>query len=104
MDVNKHDWQLFTEKLPEWQERYMEKLEKEYIQILLKKDKLASEKFWELEKEINKDKKSPGVNLELNKSEMELDIMRLLKEKAITMDDLIDFSDELRDRVKSFAD
>lgn len=103
MDVNKRDWQLFTEKLPEWQERYMEKLEKEYIQILLKKDKLASEKFWELEKEINKDKKSPGVNLELNKSEMELDIMRLLREKAITMDDLSDFSEELRDRVKSFA-
>ena len=46
--------------LPKWQETYMERLIKEYIS-LLNEEKLASEKFWELEKRINKDKRSPGV-------------------------------------------
>lgn len=36
----------------------MERLIKEYIS-LLNEEKLASEKFWELEKRINKDKRSP---------------------------------------------
>ena len=104
MDVNKKDWKLFVDCLPEWQERYMEKLGKEYVELLLRPDKQASEKFWELEKTIKKDKKSPGVMLELRKSDMEYDIMRLLKDKVISMDDLSDFSDELRERVKSFAE
>ena len=104
MDVNIHDWKLFKEKLPEWQERYMDKLEKEYVQIILNGDKLPSEKFWELKKAIDRDKKSPGVGLELRKSEMEIDIMLLLKDKAISIEDLNDFSNELLDRIKSYIE
>ena len=52
-----HDWKLFTEKLPLWQERYMEKLEEDYISILSDKTKAASEKFWKLDQIIKEDKK-----------------------------------------------
>lgn len=45
------DWKLFRSKIGEWQEAYMDKLNKEYIE-LLNGDKLPSEKFWELEKRI----------------------------------------------------
>ena len=38
----------------------MERLAAEYI-ALLQTDKSASAKFWELEKRIKQDKKSPGV-------------------------------------------
>ena len=48
-DVSKKDWKLFQEKLPDWQEAYMEKLLKEYIKLLQKKSN-ASDRFWELEK------------------------------------------------------
>ena len=51
MDVNEKDWKLFRKNLPDWQESYMEKLIKEYIEFL-KGDGLASDKFWELEKKI----------------------------------------------------
>ena len=95
-----HDWKLFTEKLPLWQERYMEKLEEDYISILSDKTKAASEKFWKLDQIIKEDKKSPGVRLELRKSNMELDIMRLFKDGAITLEDLDGFSEELIERVK----
>ena len=51
MDIfTERDWKLFRAKLPEWQENYMDKLNKEYTEIL-NSDKLPSEKFWELEKE-----------------------------------------------------
>ncbi len=52
MDVNEKDWKLFRKKLPGWQENYIEKLIKEYVDFL-NVDGLASDKFWELEKKIN---------------------------------------------------
>ncbi len=58
------DWKLFRSKIGEWQEAHMDKLNKEYIE-LLNGDKLPSEKFWELEKRIKNDKKSAGVMLEM---------------------------------------
>lgn len=104
MDVNNNDWKLFTERLPKWQERYMERLEDEYIKLLSDKDKPASERFWELEKLIRLDKKNPGVLLELRKNNMEIDIMLLLRNEVITLDDLKDFSDELREAVKGYME
>jgi len=67
--ISKSDWKLFREKLPEWQEKYMEKLVGEYVVFLSQDDKAASEKFWEMEKRIKKDRKNPGVIMELEKSE-----------------------------------
>ena len=34
MDISKKDWKLFREKLPDWQENYMDKLNKQYIELL----------------------------------------------------------------------
>lgn len=44
----KKDWALFREKIVEWQEAYMDKLNKEYIDLLNSEGK-PSEKFWALE-------------------------------------------------------
>jgi len=33
-DISKSDWQLFNKLLPEWQERYMNRLNQEYKRIL----------------------------------------------------------------------
>ena len=62
--------------------------------------KNISEKFWELEKRIREDKRHPGVIMELKKSEVIWDIVRLIRLKIITYDDLSDFSDELQNEVK----
>ena len=60
MELNEKDWKLFRQKLPEWQEAYMEKLIEEYKGIL-NNNNIASDKFWELDKRIKSDKKSTGV-------------------------------------------
>ena len=49
--ITKKDWKLYQEKLPKWQENYMEKLCKEYIE-LLSSDKQGSEKWWALKERI----------------------------------------------------
>jgi len=41
MDISKSDWKLFREKLPGWQEAYMERLNNEYVALLT-----SNEKAW----------------------------------------------------------
>ena len=100
MDISQMDWKLFREKLSGWQEKYMEGLVKEYVNFLNDDTSPASEKFWELEKRIKEDKHHPGVIMELKKSEVIWDIVRLIRLKVITYDDLSEFSEELQQEVK----
>lgn len=101
--ISKKDWKLFQEKIGKWQERYMERLSEEYIQ-LLSSDKCASEKFWELDKRIKQDKKKPGVLIRLSKSEMFFNLNMLLNDEAITLEDLNEFSEELQENIKEFRE
>mgnify|MGYP000682951004 CR=1 FL=1 len=93
------DWKLFRKKLPEWQENYMDRLNKEYQQILAQ-DKNPSEIFWELEERIWQDKKQTGVVVRgMSRSKMYEHILDLLLEGAITLDDLTEFSEDIQERM-----
>lgn len=102
-EFSKKDWTLFRNKVPEWQENYMEKLNKEYIDIL-NGDGYSSEKFWKLDKSIREDKKKAGVRLEMSRSNMFYNILSLINEGVITFDDLEEFSDDLKDTVSHFIE
>ena len=94
----KKDWALFREKVADWQEAYMDKLNKKYIELLNGEGK-PSEKFWALENRIRNDKKDTGVQLRMSRSNCISNIVSLLNECAITMDDLKEFSDELKETI-----
>ena len=94
----KKDWALFREKVADWQEAYMDKLNKKYIELLNGEGK-PSEKFWALENMIRNDKKDTGVQLRMSRSNCISNIVSLLNEGAITMDDLKEFSDELKETI-----
>ena len=81
-----------------WQESYMDKLNKEYIELLSSEGK-PSEKFWALEERIRNDKKDTGVQLKMSRSNCIPNIISLLNEGAITMKDLEEFSDELKETI-----
>lgn len=102
VQVNEKDWKLFRKKLPEWQEKYMDRLCNEYIKILTSKEK-ASDRFWEIEKRIKMDKKCTGVVAEMSRSQMYDNLTALIIENAITIDDLQDFSEETIEIVKRWA-
>ena len=90
------DWKIFRSKIAGWQEAYMDKLNKEYMGILNGEGN-PSDKFWKLEKRIREDKKDCGVQCEMSRSNQFSIMISLLNEGAITMEDLDDFSDDLKD-------
>ena len=95
--IEEKDWKLYREKLPEWQEAYMEQLIEEYAE-LLNSDKAASEKFWALDKRIRADRQSFGVRVnEESGSKLKNILTGLIIEHVISVDDLQDFSEELRE-------
>ena len=52
-----------------------------------------------MEKRIKRDRKTPGVCIELSKSNMFWDIARLIHDKVISMEDLEEFSNDLKEAV-----
>ena len=99
--VFEEDWKLFRKLLPGWQEAYMERLAKEYME-LLSSDRQASDKFWALDKRIKQDKRRTGVLVSgASRSNMFQLIINLINEEAISEDDLKEFSEDLRDSVKT---
>jgi hypothetical protein len=102
-NFSEKDWKIFKRKIPEWQEAYMERLNNEYIE-LLNGEGYASEKFWMLEKRIGQDKKACGVKCDMSRSNQFNIMISLLLEGAITLDDLEEFSDDLKSRIKSFVE
>lgn len=98
----KKDWVLFREKISDWQEAYMNKLNKEYIELLSGEGR-PSEKFWTLEERIRNDKKDTGVQLKMSRSNCIPNIISLLNEEVITMEDLDEFSDELKETILMYC-
>ena len=101
--INEKDWKLFRKKLPGWQEDCMNRLNKEYIEILSQDEKSPSDIFWELEDRIKRDKKLTGVIArDVCRSNMYGLLIDLLRENVITLEDLSDFSEDLQERLRWF--
>ncbi|GMA09105.1 hypothetical protein GCM10025886_22560 [Tetragenococcus halophilus subsp. flandriensis] len=98
-DFTEKDWKLFRKKVVGWQEAYMDKLNRSYID-LLSEDKKPSEKFWDLSKRITEDKKRTGVQLEMSRSKLIMNIVSLIMDEVISFDDLEEFSDDLQETIK----
>lgn len=98
-EISEKDWKLFREKLPIWQDTYMDKLNQEYVEILSSSNNPA-DKFWGLEKRINTDKHKTGVVCDMRRSKMVENIISLITEGVIGIDDLAEFSDNLKSTVQ----
>lgn len=95
---SKRDQLLFCKKIAGWQEAYIGRLNREYIE-LLSRDGSEAEKFWELYRRIRRDKRNTGVQAEMRNSEILANLCRLVNEGVIGYDDLDGFSEELREDV-----
>lgn len=99
MSYKESDWKLFRKLIPVWQERYITKLNKEYIGILIQ-DKNASTIFLELNDRIKKDRNSPGVIIEMSRSLLVENLISLIKHNVITLDELDDLSEETKESIQ----
>ena len=99
--INEKDWKLFRKKLPGWQEDCMNRLNKEYMEILSQEGKNPSDIFWELDSRLKRDKNLTGVIArDMKRSNMYGLLIDLLRENTITLDNLSDFSEELQERLR----
>lgn len=89
---------LFCKKIAGWQEAYIGRLNREYIE-LISRDGPETEKFRELDRRLHRDKNRVGVQTEMRSSGLLADLCRLINEGAIVYDDLDGFSEELRENV-----
>ena len=72
----------------------MAKLNKEYI-ALLSENNNPSTNFWKLKKRIRQDVKSPGVAIDIRRSDFFVEILSLMNAGVINREDLADFSKEV---------
>lgn len=93
---------VVKKRLPSWQEAFMASRIKEYTKLLSDEYKLASNRFWQLDKMIKEDRKKSGVIVELSPSYKHLILLNLLREGAIIESDLEGFSEELIEVVRYF--
>ncbi|EOS66239.1 hypothetical protein C816_01285 [Oscillibacter sp. 1-3] len=63
-----------------------------------------SEKFWKLDKRIRSDKRNPGVQLQMTRTNFIYNIIALINNDAISIEALEDFSYELKETVKAFLE
>lgn len=73
-----------------------------YVKLLSDETKLASARFWQLDKMIKEDRKKTGVIAEMSCSDKDLILLNLLREGASTESDLEGFSEELIEVVRYF--
>ena len=78
------------------------RLNKEYIE-LLRGDGSEADKFWKLCKRIREDRRCVGVQISMRGSDPLPIICRMINEGAITLGDLDEFSEELRESVASIT-
>ena len=103
-DVAESDWKLFKKMLPQWQERYMEKLINQYVEIL-NGDGEASRRFWALERRVKRDRLCSGVIVnDLRRSTMRYEIANLLSDNVTSLDDLDGFTEDIRDYAQRCID
>ena len=96
------NWKLFRNRIADWQERHMDRLNREYVE-LLNGDGAPSEKFWTLEKRVREDKRSAGVKVEMTRSMLVQNMAALYAEGVITEEDLDGFSDALVETVRAIG-
>ena len=81
----------------------MERLIKEYVELLNSDKKAASEKFWALDKRIRADRQSLGVRVnEESRSKLQNILTGLIVENVISEDDLCGFSEELQESTRQW--
>ncbi len=102
-ECKERDWKLYRRRIGQWQENFMDKLLKEYRDII-DSDKAPSERFWQLNDRIKDDKRYTGVLADNRRSRLAFNLADLLTEGAITLDDLDGFSDDLIDYVRRIAE
>ena len=98
------DWRLFRKRFPEWRDRHLAKKNHEIASILADESKTPTERFWDVEGKLKKDVKTLTICFDdYSRSKMEWSLLIMRGHGVIDMDDLEEFSTELRERIAALS-
>ncbi|MBC8548679.1 MAG: hypothetical protein H8D23_03415 [Candidatus Brocadiales bacterium] len=94
------DWKIFRKRVPEWQERYLTIKNQEITKMLSDDRKTPTERFWEAKEQMKKDARILVDCFDgHSRGKMGWYLFLMHLHKVITDEDLVDFSDSLREEV-----
>lgn len=94
------DWKTFRKCVPEWRERYLEEQNRRIAVLFANGEKTPTEQFWEAEKEIKAVARILVDCLDGHtRSNMEMHLCQIYRHKMIGVDDLKEFSGEMKERI-----
>ena len=99
-EISKQDWVLFRQKVVVWQESHMTQLVREYAELLQDENKPGSERFWNLEKRINQDKRTISVIIHIKKSNMLWQLAQFIGDGIAPEEELAEFSEDVQQAVR----
>jgi hypothetical protein len=101
--MSESDWKTFRKMVPELRERYLKKTNEELKNLLLTPDQTPTERFWNTHEKITKEAKILRHCLDgHSRSRMTSFIYTMLDCGLMNLDDLSQFSDELRESAESW--
>lgn len=77
----------------------MDRLNREYIELLSSEAGNPSDRFWGLIDRIKEDRKNPGVRCKVDRVDLVFLMRDLMYNKVITADDLEGFSEKFKEAI-----
>ena len=97
MECIESDWKLFRTLIPVWRDRYVEKQLAKIREKLVQETEAPADIFWSVHDITKKQVKVLTDSFDnVSRSSMHLYLLTMYSYKIITLDDLKDFSEELR--------
>ena len=98
------DWKAFRKIVPELRERYLGKVNSELMALLQNPKHSPTEQFWDVEERIEREVKVLRTCLDgHSRSKMRIFLALMYQHRMLLDDDLDQFSEELRDRIKQLG-
>ncbi len=98
------DWSIFKELFPKWQERYLAKKNQEALELLTEAGKTHTEKFRNAKAKLNSEAKILDKCFQHHtRSNLHYSLSEMYCHNFIGEEDLVRFSDRIRDYVMTTA-
>lgn len=97
----KSDWKLFSQRLADYRERYLQERSKDFAQMLQAPNKTGTEQFWDTHEAMQKEAKKLRRLLDgYSKRDTEMLFAILIREGIAQVSDFAEYSEELQADVR----
>lgn len=99
--MTESDWKKYSKRVTEWRDRYLDRRNRDLVEVLQDPGKNPTERFWETREAMEAEVQTLRDCFEKHsRSRMKLSLLRMLRHGMIEMDDLSNFSDECQQELR----